>query len=251
MTHPVMLENAGGTSSALIVCEHASNHIPAEYDNLGLDEAAASSHVAWDPGALGVTRRLAANLNAVAVTGTTSRLVYDLNRPPDAHDAMTPKSELFDIPGNVELSDEARAARVANVYKPFRASLADQVKQTHHPVLVTVHSFTPVYYGRKRDVEIGILNDTDTRLADAMLKVAGNHTSMNVQRNAPYGPENGVTHTLREHAIPDGHLNVMLEIRNDLIAIDLQQNYIGDLIGAWVAEAFDLTGCAGEITCLV
>ena len=251
MTHPVKLVNAGGTSSAVVVCEHASNYIPSKYNNLGLDRAAVASHAAWDPGALGVTRRLAANLNAVAVTGTISRLVYDLNRPPDAHDAMTSKSELFEIPGNVDLSGEAREARVANYYEPFRSCLADQLAMTQHPVLITVHSFTPVYYGEKRDVEIGILNDSDTRLADAMLKAAGNHTSMNVQRNVPYGPENGVTHTLREHAIPDGHLNVMLEIRNDLIALDVQQNFVGDLIGAWVAEAFDLTGCKGRITCLV
>lgn len=249
MTHPVKLENVEGTSSAVVVCEHASRFIPPEYKNLGLDTAAAVSHAAWDLGALGVTQRLAKALNAVAVTGTISRLVYDLNRPPCAHDAMTPKSELIDVPGNVGLSEDERAERVARVYEPFRQALSKQMSCTRTPVLITIHSFTPIYHGKPRAVEIGILSDSDTRLADAMIGVAKKHTPLTVERNAPYGPENGVTHTLRAHALANGYPNVMLEIRNDLIDTKIQQIRIADMIAGWITEAFESLGLDGELQC--
>lgn len=246
-----MLMNTEGPSSAVVVCEHASNFIPTEYGNLGLDKHAATSHAAWDPGALGVTRRLAKALDAVAVTGTISRLVCDLNRPPSAHDASTQKSELIKVPGNVGLSDEERAERAAKVYEPFRRTLAAQISNTSHPVLITVHSFTPIYHGKQRDVEIGILHDADARLADAMIDIATQHTSMNVQRNEPYGPENGVMHTLREHAVASGHLNVMLEIRNDLIAQENQQIHVAKFIATWISEAFNTMGVEGDVQCKI
>lgn len=249
MTHPVRLENAAGASSAVIVCEHASHFIPPEYDCLGLDCEAALSHAAWDPGALGVTRRLAEVLDAATLTGTISRLVYDLNRPPSAHDATPLKSEQIAVPGNVGLTDADRARRVSDVYVPFQEALKTQLAKTKNPVLITVHSFTPIYHGQPRAVEIGVLHDADTRLADAMLAISDKHTSLNVQRNSPYGPEHGVTHTLREHAIRDGRPNVMLEIRNDLIKTDTQQVHFADMIAAWAAEAFEAIGIEGDLRC--
>jgi predicted N-formylglutamate amidohydrolase len=87
-------------------------------------------------------------------------------------------------------------------------------------MLVTIHSFTPVYNGVRRSCEIGILHDADSRLADAML--AGT-IPFKMERNVPYSASDGVTHTLRTHAIPRGWPNVMIEIRNDLIATPDQQ----------------------------
>jgi predicted N-formylglutamate amidohydrolase len=104
-------------------------------------------------------------------------------------------------------------------------------------VIVTIHSFTPVYHGQHRAVEIGVLHDSDARLADAMLDIAGRHTPLNVLRNAPYGPQDGVTHTLKEHAIRSGHLNVMIEIRSDLIETQRQQTDMAAMLAGWIAAA--------------
>ncbi len=179
-----------------------------------------------------------------------SRLVYDCNRPPSAPDAMPARSEVVDIPGNSDLSSAERARRTEAYYLPFWAALQAKIAHTNNPVIVTIHSFVPVFHGRKRDVEIGVLHDTDTRLADAMLEIAGQHTKAKVQRNQPYGPEHGVTHTLREHALPGGHLNVMLEIRNDLIETAAQQTKMADMIAGWVAEAFARTNAKGIVKCV-
>ena len=85
------------------------------------------------------------------------------------------------------------------------------------PALITIHSFTPVFYGERRSVEIGILHGTDRRLADGMLKDPARFGGFNVLRNAPYGPQDGVAHTIDVHGRDNGLLNVMIEVRNDLL----------------------------------
>ena len=229
--------NAGAKAPLVLVCEHAAREIPACYDGLGLDAAARESHVAWDPGALGVARAMAQDLDAVLVAGRVSRLVYDCNRPPEAPGAMPAQSEIFAIPGNATLDKAGRAERVTRYYEPFRKTLAATIKRVDAPAIVTVHSFTPIYHGKPRNVEIGILHDSDTRLADAMLAVASEFTALNVERNAPYGPQDGVTHTLKEHGLAHGHPHVMLEIRNDLITTEAEQRQMAEMISNWLRAA--------------
>jgi predicted N-formylglutamate amidohydrolase len=249
-TPAAVLHNADGNGQVLLVCEHAANRIPAALDNLGLDEATRLSHVAWDPGALAVAQEISRLLDARLVASTVSRLVYDCNRPPEAPGAMPQRSEVFDIPGNRNLNDAEKAARVATVYEPFRTLLADTITSSPTPpVLVTIHSFTPVYQGKPRDVEIGILHDSDTRLADAMLALAPTHTELNARRNDPYGPDDGVTHTLKLHALPNGLLNVMIEVRNDLIATTDQQLAIAKTLARLIADALANTEHETEAQC--
>ena len=246
----VQTVNPNGSSSVVLICEHASRDIPPEFQNLGLSLEASKSHAAWDPGAMAVAQHLSKILDAVLIASTVSRLVYDCNRPPDAADAMSARSELVDVPGNVDLSQNERAERIRLYYEPFRKMLAERTAQTDTAIVVTVHSFTPIYYGKKREVEIGVLHDTDARLADAMLECSAQHTLANVQRNQPYGPQDGVTHTLKEHAIPHGYLNVMLEIRNDLIGTAAEQRAMADMIAGWIADAFSRTSQLGRVKCM-
>jgi len=246
----VQLVNASGSSSVVLICEHASHFIPAVFDHLGLRDDQRQSHVAWDPGAMGVARRLAEVLDAALVAGAVSRLVYDCNRPPAAADAMPAQSEVVTIPGNIGLTTDQRADRTRTYYEPFRAAVAHQIARTTTPIIVTIHSFTPIFHGQPRTVEIGVLHDADTRLADAMLQTARHHTDAVVQRNQPYGAADGVTHTLKEHAIPGGHLNVMLELRNDLIQTDAEQRVMADLIAAWLVDACAQTHSKGDVTCV-
>ncbi|MDE0588518.1 N-formylglutamate amidohydrolase [Halocynthiibacter sp. C4] len=241
---PVTVLNAGGTSPALIVCEHASCFIPGEFDGLGLAKAARESHAAWDPGALNVASRMAERLNARLVASGISRLVYDCNRPPEAPSAMPAKSELIEVPGNVGLSQADRAKRTDAFYEPFRKTLADEVRKGTKAI-ITIHSFTPVYHGALREVELGILHDVDTRIADAMLAHAPDHTTLNTQRNAPYGPDDGVTHTLKLHGVENGIANVMIEIRNDLLKTEADQMKIADSLAELTLAALDTAGIEG------
>lgn len=219
--------NRGGEGPVVLLCEHASHHVPERYDGLGLAPGDRLSHAAWDPGALGVARELSRLLDAPLIASRVSRLVYDCNRPPEAVSAMPARSEAIDVPGNHDLSPDQRAEREATVYRPFCDAVGEvldgrRVRQSP-TALVTVHSFTPVFHGNTRAVEIGVLHDTDARIADAMLDHAATLPHRRVRRNEPYGPADGVTHSLRLHGIDRGLPNVMIEIRNDLLATEADQ----------------------------
>ena len=210
--------NARGVAPAVLVCEHASRFIPVNLKGLGLSEEAATSHVAWDIGAFDLAVKLSGMMGAPLVASRVSRLVYDCNRPPEAAGAIPAQSEVFEIPGNADLVEDQRRARVQDIYQPFRALLR-QVLDQHPtpPVLITIHSFTPVYHGQKRAVELGILHDEDDRMAQLLLREAGEKTGLRVEMNQPYSATDGVTHTLRDQAGQRGLANVMIEVRNDLI----------------------------------
>lgn len=229
---PVVVVNGDGASPFLLVCEHAGRIIPESLDNLGLSASDRVAHIAWDIGAEAVSRALSRHLDAPLVLQRYSRLVYDCNRPPEAPDAMPAVSELTPIPGNAALTPEERQERTRAIYRPFHAEitrlLEARLARGLRPALVTIHSFTPVYKGIRRALELGILHDADSRLADAMLVADSGPLT---RRNEPYGPQDGVTHTLKVHALPRGLPNVMIEIRNDLIGDERgQADWAGRLV---------------------
>ena len=238
--HPIVeLSHENGSAKIVLVCEHASSFIPSALDNLGLAPADRDSHAAWDPGALSVAELMAKNLGAVLVASGVSRLVFDCNRPLGAPDATPVQSERITVPGNVGLDATARAARAQTYYAPFRAALSQAISERETPAIVTIHSFTPIYHGERRQVDIGLLHDRDARLVDIMLEMAPTHTPLSVKRNAPYGPQDGVTHTLKEHALPAKLLNVMVEIRNDLIATPDSQEAMAQTLSCWITDALE------------
>lgn len=228
---------AAETMNMVLVCEHASNVIPERFHGLGLDEEAQQSHIAWDPGALGVAQALRHRFAADLVAGSVSRLLYDCNRPPEATSAMPEVSEVFIVPGNKNLTEAARLERIHGIYEPFYTALAQILTRRQHGVLVTIHSFTPVYHGVRRDCEIGLLHDSDSQLADAMLAAVPQNAPFKVECNVPYSAKDGVTHTLKTHAVPRGWPNVMVEIRNDLIKTKSQQENMADFIALLLRAA--------------
>ena len=213
--------NPQGAGAVVILCEHASRHIPARYEGLGVAAEVRDSHAAWDPGARAMSVLMSKALDAPLVASCVSRLVYDCNRPPESAAAMPETSEIYEIPGNRGLSQAARAERVDTVYRPFCDAVTDVIEGRQAgrmpTAVVTVHSFTPIYFGKPRAVEIGILHDDDARLADAMLANSHLLPHRRIERNEPYGPGDGVTHSLKLHAQSRGLPNVMLEVRNDLL----------------------------------
>ena len=219
---PVAIERPEGRSPVLLVCEHASKVIPRSLGDLRLPAELLSSHIAWDPGALDLALFLSRELDARLIHQRFSRLAYDCNRPPESDSAIPKRSEIFDIPGNISAAAEEKQARVDSIYRPFQAAVAQDVARRkvagQLTVLVTLHSFTPVFKGVRRDVEIGILHDSDARFADRVIAALDIGSGFVVRRNDPYGPADGVTHTLVEHGVSNGLQNVMVEVRNDLFA---------------------------------
>lgn len=224
----------------LVVCEHASNLLPPEWGTLGLPPALTAAHIAWDPGALGLARGLADRLGAGLVHAPVSRLVYDCNRPPHAPGAMAVKSEMHPVPGNQGLTPADRQRRVEAVYLPFHDALHAEIARRlligPPPVIITIHSFTPSWFGTPRAVEFGVIHDADPRLALAVVEEAAD-CGLNTQLNQPYSAADDVTHTLKLQALPYGLANVMLEVRNDLIATPAAEAAMAERLAPVLARA--------------
>ena len=228
--------NPGGKARVLLVCEHASPVIPSSLNDLGLAADDRYSHAVWDIGAADLARRLSALLDAPLVLARISRLVYDCNRPPEAPDSIPARTETIEVPGNRDLSTEARANRAAEVYHPFHACVSATLDRFNQPpALVTIHSFTPTWRGIARPTELGLLHDANPGLATAMLAATG--PALRTDLNQPYSAADGVTHTLQRHANARDLENVMIEVRNDLLADADAIARIADLLQNMLAAA--------------
>jgi predicted N-formylglutamate amidohydrolase len=216
-----VMENPQGRSPILLICEHASNRLPARYGTLGLGSTELESHIAWDPGALGVAKELSRLLDAPLIHATVSRLVLDLNREPTAPDSIWTLSEHTTIPGNLDLDSSERAIRVREVYDAFHNAVDVFVNARRASgqltAIVSIHSFTPVYRDVPRPWQIGLIFDRDERYARSVEAGLNEDPALVVGMNEPYSPADRVFHTLERHAERRGLPPLMIEIRNDLI----------------------------------
>lgn len=220
----VRVINEKGSSPYVLVCEHASNFVPEQFAGLGLDDAALNAHIAWDPGAIEVSRYMSEALDATLVEACISRLVIDCNRPLDASDLVPPLSETTSIPGNQDLSAAERQERIDISHVPFHGRLEEVIaareKRGQPSFVISIHSFTPVYRGVSRPWPIGIIHDADERLAGPLIAALKADPQLHVGVNEPYSPDDRVYYTLERHARARGALCAMVEIRNDEIAHD-------------------------------
>ena len=225
--------NREARSRLVITCDHASHRIPRALDNLGLDTATLRAHIGWDIGAAKVARRVATMLDAVLIEANYSRLVIDINRPLQHPDSIATVSEQIRVPGN-ENVDAAQAARRANAcFRPYHKTLDELVNNVsargQSPLLVAVHSFTPVFNGHSRPWHIGVLWNTREQLAVELIE-ALEKRGLCVGNNQPYDAREAVGYTTTVHGGDDGLDNVLIEVRQDLVETDAGAAHWADIL---------------------
>ena len=235
---PFELFNAAGRAPVLLLCDHATRFIPRALNSLGLDEACLTRHIAWDIGIAEVTKRLAERLEAPAMLSHFSRLIVDPNRRADNPTLIPEISDGVIVPGNRGLTPEQREARLETFFRPYHAAISDQLDSMlatgTAPVLVSMHSFTPVMKGEERPWEIGILWNRDPRLPQplmARLRAEG----LTVGDNLPYSGADEHGYTQHTHGDRRGLANVLIEVRQDLIDTHQGAADWADRLGAALA----------------
>lgn len=218
----VLNGDAGG--QVLLLCDHASNRVPRALGGLGLEEIELERHIGWDIGAGEVTRRLAGALGAPAILAGYSRLVIDCNRALDHPGLIPEESDGTPVPGNVDLDPAARAARVAALHDTYHRAIEAQLERMHEtlpadsaPVVLAIHSFTPIMDAVERPWEIGILWNREPRLPEPLIARLREEPDLTVGNNEPYSARLGYGYTLERHAEAAGLANALVEIRQDLI----------------------------------
>ncbi len=241
---PFVISGEGGTAPVVLICEHASAYIPPELDGLGLSGEAQKSHIAWDIGALDMAKRLSAQMGAPLISGQISRLVYDCNRPFEASDSIPEQSEVYAVPGNRGLSAADRKARFDSIHTPFHNAVSTVIDRQSaltggQVAVITLHSFTPIYHGKTRALELGFLCHESGDLAQAATAIEAERGLMKAAVNAPYSASDGVTYSLHKHGEARGLQSVMVEVRNDLIDTRAKAHSIADHLADTLAAAME------------
>jgi predicted N-formylglutamate amidohydrolase len=218
---PVHEVNAAGRSPFLFTCDHYGRLIPQALGDLGLGEAELTRHIAWDIGIAGVAEHLARELDVHLIAQRYSRLVIDCNRPPAAASSIPRLSEATTIPGNEAISREAAEMRRRAIFDPYHSRVSEiidtRLREKRPTILISLHSFTPVYAGVARPWHIGTLYHRDTILPPLLLKALRAEGDLVVGDNEPYAVSEATDYTIPVHGEARGLVNTGIEIRQDLI----------------------------------
>jgi len=220
---PYITLNPNSITPVLLVCDHASNRFPKSLGTMGLDYLDRLSHITVDIGSRATTESLARQLNTTAILCQYSRLIVDCNRNISDNSAYLDKSDGVDIPGNQNLNDNEKEIRESEIYWPYHNAIDTQIsrlkRQKVSPIIISIHSFTPVFNGNKREWEVGVLWDKDPTTARIFINKL-TEAGFLVGDNKPYSGKDPEDFTLDYHAETIGLPHVGIEIRQDLINND-------------------------------
>jgi predicted N-formylglutamate amidohydrolase len=239
---PAVVEyRPAGASQFLLVCDHAGRRIPRRLHNLRLAESDLVRHIAWDIGIAGVGRQLAERLDACLIMQPYSRLVIDCNRPPGSATSIASLSEATRITGNENLSADDAALRVREIFTPYHAAIAKHLdaraNSKRAAILISLHSFTPVYAGVARPWHAGVLYNRYNRLAAALLGLLCAAGELTFGDNEPYSVTDDTDYTIPVHGEMRGIPHAAIEIRQDLIGDEEGQRHWADRLAELLTQA--------------
>jgi predicted N-formylglutamate amidohydrolase len=205
----------------VILCDHASRHVPAELDDLGLPPAELARHIAWDIGAAGVAEALSGIFDAPLALSPVSRLVIDCNRHLDAADLIPERSDGTVIPGNLNLSASARAMRIERWFQPYHAaveSILDERAARRAPsILLSIHSMTDNLAGSHRPWQIAFSSHKDRSLVQPMIDILRQSSDIQVGDNQPYSMDPAIDYSIPFHALRRSLPYLQVEFRQDQV----------------------------------
>ncbi|ABA05696.1 N-formylglutamate amidohydrolase [Nitrobacter winogradskyi Nb-255] len=249
---PVIERNVSGLSPFLFTCDHYGRLIPDALGDLGLPESERRRHIAWDIGIAGVAERLSAALGAHLIAQRYSRLVIDCNRPPHAASSIPALSEATVIPGNERLSQSEADARRHAIFEPYHRRIKERIDErlarSRPTILVSLHSFTPVYAGVARPWHVGTLYHRSTELPPLLLSLLRAEGDLVVGDNEPYAVSDLTDYTIPVHGEARGLMNSGIEIRQDLIGDDAGQVAWADRLARALREV-EATLIASQSSC--
>ena len=237
---PVHEVNAEGTSPFLLTSDHYGRVLPRALGDLGVAESELVRHIAWDIGIAGVAERLARMLDAHLIAQRYSRRVIDCNRPPGLASSIPVISEATAIPRNEGIAEQERDARRREIFEPYHrrigAAISRRIHDKRPTVLISLHSFTPVYAGIARPWHIGTLYHRDPVLPRLLLKHLRAEGDIVVGDNEPYAVSDLTDYTIPVHGEARGLVNTGIEIRQDLITDQSGQQQWSERLARILAE---------------
>jgi len=197
-----------------LTCEHASERLPEPWRWPDADRRLIGTHWAYDLGARELTLELARALDASAVLARFTRLLVDPNRDELNSDLLRKVAEGAVVELNRQVSDSERELRLQSYYRPFHAAVDRELAAVEAPTLLSVHSFTPVYEGQVRNVELGVLFNAEEEAAHELGECLSRQFE-GVAYNEPWSGKAGLIFSAEMHAHRHGRRPLEIEIRQD------------------------------------
>ncbi|MAR87966.1 MAG: hypothetical protein CMM17_06680 [Rhodospirillaceae bacterium] len=221
---PFSIFNADSSSNLLFTSDHNGSAIPTKLKNLGVPLNELRRHVAYDIGIDAVAHALSARFNATLIVANYSRLVIDCNRHPGSAGSIPSVSDNTVVPGNKNLSDDDIKSREDEIFDAYHSSVGNRISimrsENKNPILISLHSFTPVIGGQFRPWEIGILFKDDERLSAPLINKLREQKDLNIGDNKPYSGSEPAGYTVDYHVEPLSLPSVAVEFRQDLIEFE-------------------------------
>lgn len=202
----------------IVSCEHAGNKVPEAFAHLFKNlEDVLQSHRGWDPGAAELAKFLATECNSPFFCCETTRLLIEPNRSLHSHQLYSEYSRI--------LFDTHHDHVLREYYYPYRNGVEDVLKKMSKPVLhLSIHTFTPVWEGQFRAVDLGLLYDPDRSSESTFVKSLYDNLeqalpSLSIKLNEPYkGTDDGFTTYLRTQFPSSDYIGIEIEVNQKYIA---------------------------------
>lgn len=204
-----------GDGALLLTCEHASERLPSGWRWPDADARLRGTHWAFDLGAAELTLELSEALGCSAVLSSFTRLLADPNRDADDPEVFRAHAEGKPVALNVRLDAEDRHRRLDRYWRRYHDAVDRVAARNKAPVLFSVHTFTPVYEGTPRAMEVGVLFDREDALAELLIRELTAEGFV-VASNEPYSGKEGLIYAAERHARAHGKRALELELRQDL-----------------------------------
>lgn len=208
--------NSDAAGAFLFTAEHASCALPC-----ALSETEAQiihTHWGWDIGIAPLLEHLCSMMACRGVQSQISRLWIDMNRAPHQEGLIKETVEDVALSFNQGVSPEMRAERIASVHEPYHQAISSAI-QAHErpPLLVSLHSFTPIWNQHLRSMDIGVLFDRDERLAHALARLLEDEGFF-VALNEPYSGKKGLIYAAHRHGTERAIPYVELEFNQSILS---------------------------------
>ena len=231
---PFSVFHREGRAELVMFCDHAGRAFPKTLGTLGLGSRELEQHIAWDIGIAGLGQRLARSLDAPFFMTAYSRLVIDCNRRLEDPTSIAQESDRIPVPGNRGLSAADRRQRQQEIFRPYHTVLSQEIEGRiaagRIPVVISLHSFTPVMNGFQRPWHVGVLWNNDARMPVPLMRRLAEEPDLVVGDNEPYSGRDGHGYSIKAHAEALGLAHALLEIRQDLIADESGQARWADIL---------------------
>ncbi len=209
----------------LLSCEHAGNIVPEGYESLfEPTKDVLSTHKAWDIGALSIAQVISDRLALPLFYQEITRLLVEANRSLNS-------PQLFSDYTNA-LSKSQKERIIEQYWMPYRERtgqfISAEIEKGHQVVHLSIHTFTPLWEGKAREVEVGLLYDDELEneaewCKEFEMELHRESEGLAIRHNEPYhGKADGFTTHLRAVYDPEVYLGIELEINQKYMGEQLE-----------------------------